>query len=517
MRNRVALCAIIALLGFALSVIAGCNGSYSSSTNTSPTQNSGGLTASLSPVSLSMTDAPPAGVTIFSFEVKLTSAVLNPGAIDLLAGKGPLDIEIKRLETETALLNTANVPAGTYTTIQLTFANPQLTFRNDSGGSLTVGGTVCAVGAVCEVTPTGSLSTTINLPAAGTPVGFIVDVNLANLFNGDMTLNFGNANSASLQRVPLSTVPTGQVEKLEEVEGIVKNLNTTTGHFTLQTPARGNLDVAVNSTTRFADCSANTLAGCVQNDQAAEVDLGLLAGGVLYARKIEVEDTAANAVDDGIEGFIYQIDDATHFRMVADDFLRGSDPSIVRGRRLIVALRSGAKFDVASGGLAFPPAIQTAVTAFDSATTTAQLQIGQHVQVRFRLLTPAPPPTPFTLETDRVRLTGTRLSATIGTITGSTFTVTGLPPVFGAGATIQVFTSSDTDFENATRIGDLSTGAQVSLRGFLFKLAVEQSHQFTSDSYGRCTVTGASPAAAAISTPRGQRRRTLKHLLWRQV
>ena len=470
MKNRLGLPILVTLLALTLTAFSGCGSSNGSSTSSSA---SSGLSSSLSPVSLSMTDAPPPGVTIFSFEVTLNSAVLNPGSIDLLAGKGPLNIEVKRLETETALINTANVPAGTYTSVQLTFANPRLTFRNDTGATLAG----CAPTNVCEaVKPTGSLTTIINLPAgggalsSGTPAGFIVDVNLASLFNADMTLDFGNAQAATLQRVPLSSVPTGQVEKLEEVEGIVANKNTTTNHFTLQTPSRGNLDVAVNNATRFDvdGCSANTLAACIQNDQAVEVDLGLLAGGVLYARRIDVKDDATHAVDEGIEGFIYQIDDATHFRMVTVDFLRGKDPSIFRGRRLIVALRSGTKFEVKTGGLTLPSDIQTAKTAFESATDTSQLQVGQHVQVRFRLLIPAVLPNLSTLETDRVRLSQTRFTATVALVSGTTFTVNGLPAVFGNGASIQVETSTDTEFENATGVSDLTAGNQVSLRGFLF-------------------------------------------------
>jgi Domain of unknown function (DUF5666) len=473
MKNRLGLPILVTLLALTLTAFSGCGSSNGSSTSSSA---SSGLSSSLSPVSLSMTDAPPPGVTIFSFEVTLNSAVLNPGSIDLLAGKGPLDIEVKRLETETALINTANVPAGTYTSVQLTFANPRLTFRNDTGATLAG----CAPTNVCEaVKPTGSLTTIINLPAgggalsSGTPAGFIVDVNLASLFNADMTLDFGNAQAATLQRVPLSSVPTGQVEKLEEVEGIVANKNTTTNHFTLQTPSRGNLDVAVNSTTRFDDCSANTLAACIQNDQAVEVDLGLMAGGVLYARKLDVEDNATDALDDSIEGFIYSIPDATHFQIVTVDFLRGS-LGIGRGRRLIVHVPNGTKFDVVTGGLTLPPDILTAKTAFAAATDTSRLQVGQHVQVRSTLLTPALPPSLPTLEANRVRLTQTRFTATVASVTGTTtFTVNGLPPVFAnlspPVTSIQVETSTDTEFENATGVTDLSPTTQVSLRGFLFQ------------------------------------------------
>jgi len=56
-------------------------------------------------VSVTMTDTPPAGVTLLSFEVSVTGATLNPGSVDLLGGKGPIQIEVKQLETESAFLS----------------------------------------------------------------------------------------------------------------------------------------------------------------------------------------------------------------------------------------------------------------------------------------------------------------------------------------------------------------------------------------------------------------------------
>ncbi len=84
------------------------------------------------PMSLTITDTPPVGVTVLSFEVSVTGAALNPGNVDLLGSRGSVRIEVKRLETEAAFLNTTNVAPGTYTSLNLTFANPELTFKNDT-------------------------------------------------------------------------------------------------------------------------------------------------------------------------------------------------------------------------------------------------------------------------------------------------------------------------------------------------------------------------------------------------
>ena len=89
-------------------VFSGCGGTASNmSTNTPPASAS-----QTSAVTLTVTDAPPAGVTVLSFEVTVNGAVLNPGNVQLIAN--PQRIEVKQLETDSAFLSTMNVPAGTY-------------------------------------------------------------------------------------------------------------------------------------------------------------------------------------------------------------------------------------------------------------------------------------------------------------------------------------------------------------------------------------------------------------------
>src|SRR5690348_8529783 len=114
-------------------------------------------------LSVTVTDTPPMGVTVLSFEVSVTGATLNPGGVDLLAGRGFVRVEVEQLETESAFLSTASVAPGTYTSLNLTFANPELTFKNGTSGM--VAG--CAPGAVCEIKPSGTLTSIVNFPSAG--------------------------------------------------------------------------------------------------------------------------------------------------------------------------------------------------------------------------------------------------------------------------------------------------------------------------------------------------------------
>jgi predicted component of type VI protein secretion system len=120
----------LVLLAAAAWLLAGCS--------SRSVQFSGGQTNSV-PATLSMTDTPPAGVSVLSFQVTLTAATLNPGNVQLITV--PTTVEVTRLQTESSLLPAANIPPGTYTSLALTIApNPSLTFQNNTGATLTVGG-----------------------------------------------------------------------------------------------------------------------------------------------------------------------------------------------------------------------------------------------------------------------------------------------------------------------------------------------------------------------------------------
>lgn len=415
-------------------------------------------------VSVSMTDAPPAGVTVMSFEVSLTGASLNPGGADLLAGKGPIRIEVKHLETEAAFLSTASVSPGTFSSVNMTFANPELTFQNNTGAVLAG----CAVGAVCEIKPTGTLTSTVNFPSPGftlnasSSAGLLVDVNLNTLLSPALGVDFGASGATSVQQLPQPAQEGGQVEELDDLIGIVANKDGTNNQFTLQT-TQGNFTVSVDSSTQFENFSSCTSSNftCVLNGQSVEVDLVMMAAGSFVAKKIELEDDAA---DDELEGVVFKIDSATQFEMVVVEELRDV-ANVSVGNPIIVTLQSGAGFQLDTNGLSVPSTLQQ---AFESAVDTSQLVVGQDVQVRDRSLSAGPP---ITIATDRVRLRMTRFTATeSGAPSGSNFNVASLPGLFtGAGITqIQVQTSSQTNFENVIGIADLADGAIVSLRGLLF-------------------------------------------------
>jgi len=419
-------------------------------------------------VSVSLTDAPPAGVTVFTFEVTVTGATLNPGNVDLLAGKSPMRIEVKKLETENAFLSTANIAAGNYTSLSLTFSNPELTFLNGTGAMLAG----CAPGSVCEIKPSGTLSATVNgifYSTSGSQTGVLVDLKLANLITPSLGVDFSAATAVTATQQTKDGE--GDLEDLDDLNGIVANPSST--QFTLQTADIGNITVAIDSNTKFDDFNACVAANatCVQSGQSVEVDLMLLAGGTFLAKKIELQDDSQGAADDELDGVISKIDGPSQFEVVVIDELRAvanvsvGDPVTV----MLTTSGGGTSFRVDTNGLTVPSTLQQ---AFEGATDTSQLMPGQTVQVRKRAMTGGPAPAAITTATDRVRLRDTRFTATVsGAPSGSNFNVGGLPGLFTAAgiSQIQVQTSSQTNFDNVSGVSGLADGSTVSLRGLLFK------------------------------------------------
>jgi hypothetical protein len=451
-RMRISVC--LAGLAGLLFFLNGCGGGAMSTAIGTPG------TVQTSAVTLMMTDAPPVGVTVLSFEVTVNGAVLNPGNVQLIAA--PQKIEIKNLETESALLTTINAPAGTYQSITVNLSNPELTILNQSGAA--IGN--CANNAVCHLEPAAAGNVTFSsapfplMLAANTPTAFQVDVNVESLISNDLTLNFNAASAVTLAQLPLPGQPADHLDDLDDLLGTVQSVDASNKKFTLHSMA-GDFSIQTDGNTEFEleGCSANNFT-CLVTGAVVEIDARVMSGGTIIAKKIELQE---NEVEDELEGTIFKIDDTTHFDMVVLGELRGTS-NVNLGNTIVVSL-SSANFQVDTNGLTVPGALQG---AFEGAVDTSQLIPGQEVQVKVSSVTPGPP---LAVTTNRVRLRRDQFTANVtGAPAAPNFNVAGLSGLFtGAGiSTIQVQTSSTTNFQGVAGVSNLADSDRVSLRGLLF-------------------------------------------------
>lgn len=452
--------ASVVLLSFAL--IAGCSGS-----SIAPPP------PGASAVSLTVRDNPPTGVDVISFEVNVTGATLNPGNIDLLAGKSPIQIEVKRLEVETAFLSTASLPSGSgpFTSLNLTFANPELTFRN--GTAAAIAG--CNPSQVCEIKPTGTLAASISLnPAlsitANNSIGLQVDLNLMKLISNSLGVDFSAAGAVSVAQS--QTRSEGELdEDIDDLFGAVQNKGATT--FDLKT-SRGTVitGIRTDANTQFENfvCNPVSFSNCVQNGQLVEVDLKMMAGGALLARKIEQENEEAANEEEDIEGIIFSVDAPNRkFQMVAVENLSSLPSSTLLGSPINVTLQSGARFKVDVDGL---KNLSTALLG--SFSGPSALLVGQSVEVR-RVSGDGSSANPIVA--DRVKLKMSRFTAKVkAKVDANTFTVdtTAIGLFKDNGISEIKVDASQAKFEGVSNVNGLKDAStppadNVSLSGLLFK------------------------------------------------
>jgi len=430
----------------------------------SQTQNNGN-----SSVVLAMTDTPPSNVSILSAEVTLTGATLNPGNISLFSGS--TTVELTRLQTDIAYLATATkIPAGNYTGVTLTFANPSLTIENDTTSAI---GT-CAVGSICAIPPTATanLSTTVPLSsftiASSSTTGLLIDVSLDNLLTATMGADF----SAGTTVTPFTPAGTGAPPVgAEDVVGQVGNINASANTFTL-TNATASYSLKTDSTSTFFQFPTTTCStpgfACLQNNQILSVDIGIQSDGSILARNILFED--ADSTDAEVEGIITGTNVGSQQFSIVTLGISASSTGLNIGEPVTVqySVSPPTIFDV---DFAHADSLQVSTTGFLFATP-ADLAVGQQVSIRRNSTSSG-----TTIKADRVRLRSSRITATVQTIGSGIITLSSLPSIFfghGGITLIQAQTSVPTIFFEIGRsinISNIGLSNVVSVRGQLFNVS----------------------------------------------
>ncbi len=273
----------------------GC-GSQSPVSSVAPTNPAPGV----APVGLTVTDDPPAGVVVLFFQLSITSASFQPGNVSLLSSTNPIPVNVSQLQADSAFLGSTNVAAGTYDSLALTFANPQLTIFNGTGAAI---GT-CANNAVCQLTPTTTPLTLTFSSApfpltvtANQPVALQLDIHLNTIIQSDLSVNLATTNGVSVSQLP--SFPAGHPSSgLGRFFGTVQSLGT--NQFTLQTAWGRTFTIDVNSSTTYnipstAICGglcniACEGLGCITVGDVLEVRVSLQSDGSLLASEVDFID-----------------------------------------------------------------------------------------------------------------------------------------------------------------------------------------------------------------------------------
>jgi hypothetical protein len=474
-----------------LFLLAGCSQmtSNNASENPSPASSAGTV-----PVSLTMTDDPPSGVTILFFQISLTGASLTPqsgSAVSLLANNTPIQVDVTQLQALSAFLSTANVPSGTYKSLSLTFADPELVIYNMSDQSIA---STCALNTVCQLTPTIDNPAALTFSSApfpvtlstNSPLGFLIDFHLNTIVQSDLSVNLGVTNGVTVAQLP-SAAPS-RPPQFGFLDGTVQSVDTSQNQFMLQTPFGRTFTVDVNSSTTYdgfpsSVCSSGSLS-CLTAGQTVRVEVSSLeSGGDLLAAQVSYLQAAGQQTADGaIVGLSTVTGGATVMKLI----LHGNpsnNSTLTLGGEASVTIGSGATFSVGANGFTIPSGL-----AF---TGVSDLLVGQQVLVNVAAgsLTAGGaqqnsggawgPPRQLSFTTDSVVLEPSQMTGSVTAINSSamSFTLASFASLFfpqpGAGsnlAQVNVQTTSQTMYQGFSTddFSAVATKNIVSVNGWLF-------------------------------------------------
>lgn len=469
--------------------LAGC------SSNVVSSGSGGGGTAGNATVSLSMTDDPPAGVSVLFFQISLTGATLTPASgepVSLLNNNTPVQIDVTQLQALSAFLSTANIAAGQYNSLNLTFASPQLVIYNASDTSLSN----CAVGSVCQITPSMDGSATVDftsapLPvtlSAGSPLGFLIDFHLNNVIQSDWSVNLGVSDGVTVSQLPPVTAPA--LPQFGFLTGTVESVNAQNDMFTIETVWGRTFTISTTSSTAYEGfpTSACTAAGigCLAQGQIVQVQIGQVAygGGLTASQVTYVQPASAQTVEGTVIG-VYPCPCEVVPAEVTLMMMVHQNPTSVTtfpiGGLVEVVVPPAASLSIDANGFTLPSGVDF--------SNNNQIVVGQNITVTVQpgTLGTNPPVMPAhgigpsvvfdasSVELEPSQMTGpitgvneTAQSFTFGRNTGPFFFPWPMAP--NAVNSFNVLTTGQTNYEGFTldSFDGLAVGQVVSVNGWLF-------------------------------------------------
>jgi Domain of unknown function (DUF5666) len=450
----------IVVAGYMLAELIGCGGGGSSSPVSTPPPS---LQQGSAQASISLHDMPPVGLSILSFQSTITGMTLQPGNVSVLSS--PMTLEMTQLQGLSAYMGTVSLPVGTYTGMTVTLSNPQMTFLNNSGGTMFGGGMMgesgCASGQVCQVSPTmmaSSVTVTGTLfplnVQANTPFDMQMDFDLMDSLQSNMGMN--PMMSSMMQQTNQGS---SVLDDMDDMIGQISSVGSSNNQFTmLFVQGMPSMIITADANTTFLGFDGigkpNSFAGLAQG-QIVLARMQLMAGGNLHAERVRFESNAPQVLD----GMIVAVNSPTQFDMV----MTNDAPAIQGlnfGELVRINMQAGGTFDVGDTELPISGM---------SFAGSSDMMVGQVVQIEPASGLVSGPPPQF--NTKHVRLMKTWMTAKVASIVNAdTFTLQSLPALMGmAGiSTMTVSTSAQSMFENVTNVAALNVGDTVSVRGPMF-------------------------------------------------
>jgi len=445
---------LVTLLGVAF-VLCACSGL--------PTQkNVGGGGNGTANVTITVFDAAPAGIDFVNFNLPLTAVTFKPqtGAdVSVFAPASPLVLEITHLQSDSSLLGTFQVAAGTYTAANIVVGSPSALFANSSGAA--VAG--CLNQTVCRLTGgAGQITVTFSPPlvlSGNQNIALGLDFNLQNAITNQNGVTIDLINQTNVVTVP--TLPrtgqaSGTVDSVEDFVGVVKTVSGST--ITLQNDAGVTLSGTTGSSTTFdappggsSACGGVFNLACVAVGQTLSVDATISTTGAVSIINVDFLDLPA--VDE-IEGTIFSTSTPGTFLMAVDHKTLAANSA---NATVLGPAGSGTILNVilSTGGVTF--AIDNNKLPVSSSLgflDSTDLITGQRIMARVKSVATG---TVLNVTSDRMVLRFSRFTGTPGTVAGNLFALQTPPAFLSLNTPPEVLTFvPQTTFDGITDISGLS-------------------------------------------------------------
>ncbi|HEY2495733.1 MAG TPA: DUF5666 domain-containing protein [Candidatus Angelobacter sp.] len=445
--NPLAKLASTFMLWAMIALAAGCGGGSSVASNPTPTPTPGVGTSS---AQVRFGDAP--ADSVIAFEVSVSALSLTP------AGEGsPVGVTVpanNRIELTHASgkfepFIAGNLPQGTFSAVNLTLTNAELTFLSSTGTAVHINGPASA-----QVT----IPLSPNLTIGTSPLVLNIDVNVgASVTTASGVVNgiaFTAASFNITAKAPGAAANQQDDDgEIEDVQGTVTAVNVSS--FTFKVGQTGSsLTFNTDATTEFKD-GVTGVAGLL--NQVVTVEGFTKSDGSLFAKEIEGLESSTGAE---AEGLITAISGTALTVTAQDGIGNGFDDTKVGASFTVnIAGLNVSKFRVKAGN-GFGGGLPSASFPFD-ATTMHQ---GQRIEVDSDV---AIPPANGAITPDKINLQQQGVSGVVANAAANTFDInlaadSALRTISGQ-TVVHVTKTSSTD----SRV-TVANGGPVQVRGLLF-------------------------------------------------
>jgi hypothetical protein len=439
------------------------------SSDTNQTGQTDQTTTSTATVNLVVTDTPATNLTVLSFQVQITAAVLQPGNVALLPR--PVTVDLAQLVSDTGFLASTVIGSATYTSLEISLANPQVTLLNNTGTAITLAGQSCAAGATCTFSPAlDNANVTISngvFPltiTASSTTGLNLDLSIPDLLQSDLSVTLADGSSVNLSLLS-GNGPAQQQARIDDVLGTVTAVSGS--QVTLTTAFGDSLVLTESGSTGYvypeSVCSMPS-ASCVSTGQIVTADLSLLGDGSLGITSVSYVGSSGSPL---VKALVLSTDTSGTIPSAQILLQREVNvPSLSAGQLATVSLPSGTAYSV---GVADYP--QVSMAGFASAT---DIRPGQEliISVGSDLTTGTVP----SFSTSAVYLESSQIVGEIFVVdsAAASLEVTGLSGLFTGSRPIiqqmEVQTGTSTMFTgfNSPSLSAVSVGQFVVAKGPLF-------------------------------------------------